>query len=144
MAQTFQPTPTHAMAAQRGQPHAWACVLHSREHLSDCFLQFAPLPGVKLIAGMADLADGQRALSSIWIDARITWHLPGCSMFSFLQPQRDLQVCIYHCEHLAPEVCGLDKPPLRFLQGGLHRSMLVPFLKVTSGQEQENLIVSRY
>lgn len=105
-------------------PFAWVYVLHAREHLDDCLLHGMPIPGVKLITGMADLADCHGTASSLWIDARTTWCLPGVSMFSSLTPQTDMQVCIYNCEHLAPEVCGFDQPQLRFLKGDIHPGML--------------------
>jgi hypothetical protein len=73
---------------------------------------------------MADLTDCHSTLSCLWIDARITWRLPGLSVFSSLQPQHDMQVCFYNCKYVAPEVCGLDQPQLRFLRGDIRPDML--------------------
>ncbi len=74
---------------------------------------------------MADLTSCYGTLTGLWIDARMTWRLPGLSIFSSLQPHRDMQVCIYNCEHLAPEVCGLNQPQLRFIQGDICPDMLM-------------------
>lgn len=100
---------------------ALVCVLHAHEHAADCPLQEVQLPGVKLITGMADLADCQGPVSSLWIDARLTWRLTG---FSALQPQSDMRVVIYNSDHLAPELLRVDHPQLRFVKGGLHPDML--------------------
>ncbi len=84
------------------------------------------MPQAKLITGMADWADCYGLVSSLWIDARITWRLLGFSMFGALQPQRDMQICIYNSEYLAPELSNFHHPQLSFVRGGIHPSMFEP------------------
>lgn len=98
-------------------------VLHASEHLDDCFLYRLPMPRVKLITDMADFANCYGLVSSLWIDARLTWRLHGFSMLQALEPQENIQVYIYNCEYLAPEVSDFYHPQLHFIKAGIHPAM---------------------
>lgn len=111
-------------SAQSSDPKC-VYVLHAHEHAADFALQGLQLLGIKLITGMADFADCHGTVACLWIDARMTWRFPGYSLFSMLQPGRDLQVFIYNCEHLAPELLTLNHPQLQFVKGNIHLDLLV-------------------
>lgn len=104
---------------------SFICVLHASDHIHHGWLQKMTFPKIRLVTCLADFAECRGVMSHLWIDARMDWRLPQFSLFSAMQPSGDVQVCIYNCEHLAPELVGLQHSQLQFVSGDLHPGMLV-------------------